>query len=141
MAAITFPHSAIKRGQSISMECGAAMTALGSSGGGGYSLVKIGAAAGLCIQSSAADAQDVIGFLQEDGDTPAAGDQVTVYLDGIVWAIAAGTITYAQMCESATNGRVQAAAATDACVGICLQFGGAAVGDRFPLLIRYQIMA
>jgi hypothetical protein len=141
MAAITIPHHWIKPGESFNATCGADMTAI-ATGGGGYScVIQNGTTGGQVIQSAAADTI-VLGFLQEVSATePKSGDQVTVYYSGIVWAVAAGAIAYMAPCESAAAGRVQAAASTDYMVGISLSPTTTGAGDRFPLMIRFQLMA
>lgn len=135
MAAITIPHQWIKPGESFNAQMGAAPTATGSSGAGGWACVIQGASTGLVIESAGEDIP--LGFIQEESATvPAINDQVAVFFTGIIWAVSGAAIAYMAECMSATGGRVITATTGLYCVGICLD-ATAGAGERFPLMIRF----
>ena len=89
-------YNPIKPGDSFSARAGAAIDQ--------YNCVKIGATEGLVIETAGAN-EAGIGFMHT-GKATAANDHVTVYTSGVVWARAAGSVTYGDILEATTDGEV-----------------------------------
>ena len=145
MAAIaTAEHPILPLGP-VSQILEGTLLALGSDGGGNYSLMEVGT-----LDNQIKPCTDVlvytgvapIGFIQEHSDTLAvAGDQVTVFTAGLVWAVAGAAITKGMpvMSEGATQtGRVIAVTDGHWSIGIAWA-AAAAEDDMFPVLIDKQI--
>ncbi len=117
------------------------MLAIGADGGGNWSLVEGGTAdnqALICDGVLVYTGPAPIGFIQEHSDTVAvAGEQVTVFTAGIVWAIAGAAITkgVSVMSEAAAqSGRVVTTTDGHWGIGIAMAASGAE-DDAIPVLI------
>lgn len=142
MAAIATPEYVINPQHGIPMLLEGTLLALGSDGGGNWSLVKPGTAdnqaavaTGVLVYTGPAP----IGFINEHSDTLAvAGDQVTVFQGGVVWAIAGAAITKGRSVMSETavqSGRV--ITTTDGHWGIGIAMAAAAAeDDAIPVWIQ-----
>jgi hypothetical protein len=117
-------YNPIAPGLSFSARAGAAIDQ--------YNAVIVGASEGLVIESSGTS-QVALGFLH-DGKADAANDHVTVYISGVVWARAAGAITYGDRVQTAADGEVTAGAAGKNICGIALGVADAA-NELVPVLI------
>jgi ethanolamine utilization microcompartment shell protein EutS len=142
MTAITMPHKIIQPGRGIPMILEGTLVAVGSDGGANYSLMKCGTAnnqAAPCTDVMAYTGAAPIGFINEhSGTLVAAGEQVTVFVSGVVWAVAGAAITKgkAVMSEAATQtGRVVTVTDGNWAVGIALDAAGAE-DDMIPVLIH-----
>ena len=142
MAAIaTAEHPVLPRGP-MSYILEGTLLALGSDGGGNYSLMEVGT-----LDNQIKPCTDVlvltgvapIGFIQEHSDTLAvATDQVTVFTAGVVWAVSGAAVTKGMpvMSEGATQtGRVITATSGNWAIGIALAASGAE-DDMIPVLIN-----
>jgi hypothetical protein len=83
---------------------GGSYPALAGAAIGQYDCVKLGAADGKVIKTSAANDAG-IGFIHT-GKATAADDHVTIYYSGVVWARAAGSITAGDLLEATADGEV-----------------------------------
>ena len=140
-AAIAFPEYPLQPKHGVPMVLEGTLLALGADGGGNWSLMQHGTAdnqakpcTGVLVYTGVAP----IGFIQESSDTLAvAGEQVTVYVSGIVWAIAGAAITKGMpvMSETAVQtGRVIAVTDGHWAIGIAWA-DAAAEDDAIPVLI------
>jgi len=117
------------------------LLAIGSDGGGNYSLVEVGTADNQikpCTDVLVETGPAPIGFIQEYSDTLAvATDQVTVFTAGVCWAVSGAAVTKGRpvMSEGATQtGRVVVATTGHWAIGFALAASGAE-DDMIPILI------
>jgi hypothetical protein len=130
MAAITIPQDWRQLISSLAAIAGANIAL-------GYACVIGGANPGEVIQSSAGN-QIARGFLQEDGTAPAAGDAVTVWWQGIVFAVASAAIAVDVAVMTAAGGKIAtyAAGGANAYCGFSL---AAAAADTEQVPVRIAI--
>ena len=144
MAAIVFPSIPIQlTGLKIPMELEGTLLAVGSDGGGNYSLMQCGTAPYQikpCTDvMTVAGLVAPIGFIQIESDTlGVATDKCTLYGPGnVVWAMAGAAIAVGQpvMSEAATQtGRVVVLTDTHFWAGIALT-AAAAEDDMIAVLV------
>ncbi len=125
---VTLAKNVISPGHATSQEAEAAIDQ--------YDCVKIGTGDGLVIKTAAAN-DPGIGFVHTDKAT-AAGQGITVYHTGVVWARAAGSITAGVDLEATVDGEVTeetpAAGVTQFIVGRALA-ASAGANELIPVLI------
>lgn len=149
MAAIAFPEYPIKPGDAVPMILEGTLTALDAvaadGGAANWSLVIAGTADNQItpgIDTYAHAAVCPLGFINEHSDTLAvAGDQVTLYQSGIVWAIAGGAIAkgrpvMSEATATQVSGRVTVGSTGFWCVGIAMA-AAAALNDAIPIRVAF----
>jgi hypothetical protein len=142
LAAIATPEYVLNPKDGIPMILEGTLLALGADGGGNWSLVQPGTAdnqAAVCTGVLVYTGPAPIGFINEHSDTLAvAGEQVTVFMGGVVWAIAGAAITKGRpvMSQAAVqSGRV--VTCTDGNWGIGIAMAAAAAeDDAIPIWIQ-----
>ena len=125
---VTLKNDVIAPGLALSMEAGAVIDQ--------YDVVKLGAAEGLVIKTSAAN-DKARGFVHMSKAT-AAGQGINVFITGSVWARAAGAISDDDWLEATVDGEVTTETpAAGVTQEICGKALGAAAGanERLPVHI------